>query len=42
MNTKRGLTSEPPRHMPIDKMMINKVPERGMMTKEQSSRALNK
>jgi hypothetical protein len=39
MNTKKGLTSESPRHMPIDKRMINKAPKMGVMTKEQSSRA---
>ncbi len=39
MNTKRGLTSKSPQHMPVDKRMINKVPERGMMTKEQNLKA---
>jgi hypothetical protein len=39
MNAKRGLISESLQHMPINKRMINKAPERGVMTKEQSSKA---
>jgi hypothetical protein len=39
MNAKRGLTSESLQHVFIDKRMINKASERGVMTKEQSSKA---